>query len=229
MEVYLDHAVESIRVWHWVVAWLHWSVHRNPRSLIVYWDFHTGPEVASLALLCYIPITYVLASASTSTSISSLLVNILATSGPYYFLQQKPLTVQPPRRQSLDRNSWWLRLIYAAVAAVLYSLAIHKAVTKWVFPQIRKYFPLARHVIRESDLNWKWLLCSTPFLSIAVWNLLRIPNLPQHRSTENTKDKETGDRLYWSEHMRVMKRISVVVLLSSVLTWVQLKAKSELL
>ena len=229
MEVYLDHAVESIRVWHWVVAWLHWSVHRNPRSLIVYWDFHTGPEVASLALLCYIPITYVLASASTSTSISSLLVNILATSGPYYFLQQKPLTVQPPRRQSLNRNSWWLHLIYAAVAAVLYSLAIHKAVTKWVFPQIRKYFPLARHVIRESDLNWKWLLCSTPFLSIAVWNLLRIPNLPQHRSTENIKDKESGDWLYWSEHMRVMKRISVVVLLSSVLTWVQLKAKSELL
>ncbi|KFY69652.1 hypothetical protein V496_00058 [Pseudogymnoascus sp. VKM F-4515 (FW-2607)] len=196
---------------------------------IGWWLDCTGPEVASLALLCYLPITYVLASASTFTSVSSLLVNILATAGPYYFLQQKPLIVQPPRRRRLDRNSWWLRLIYSAVAAVLYSLAIHKAAAVWVLPQIRRYLPLARQVIQESDLNWKWLLCSTPFLSIAVWNLFHVPYLPHYRSAENIKDRETGDRPYCMEHMRVLKRISVVILLSLVLTWVQLKAKSELL
>lgn len=229
MEIPLNHGLESIRVRYRVVAWLHWYstfIHVITKD---YWGFYSGAEVASLALLCYAPITYVLASASTFTSVSSLLVNILATSGPYYFLQQKPLTIQPPRRQNLDWNGWWLRWIYSATAAVLYSLVIHKA-AKWVLPQIRKYFPLARHALRESDLNWKWLLCSIPFLSIAVWNLFRVPNLPQHRITENTKGKgsEKG-RIYWLEDLRIIKRISVVFFLSSVLTWVQLKAKSEVL
>jgi len=172
--------------------------------------------------------TYVLASASTSTSVSSLLVNILATSGPYYFLQQKPLTIQPPRCQSLGWNNWWLRWIYSATAAVLYSLVIHNAASKWVMPHIRRYFPLARNVLRESDLNWKWLLCSIPFLSIAVWNLFRIPNHPQHRTAANLKDKEIEGRVYWSEDLRVIKRLYIVLLLSSVLTWVQLKAKPEI-
>ncbi|KFY01315.1 hypothetical protein O988_02813 [Pseudogymnoascus sp. VKM F-3808] len=196
---------------------------------IGWWLDCTGPEVASLALLCYVPITYVLASASTSTSVSSLLVNILATSGPYYFLQQKPLIVQPPRRRRLERNSWWLRWMYSAFAAVLYSLAVHKAATNWVLPQIRRYLPLARQVIQESGPNWKWLLCLTPFLSIAVWNLFYIPNPPHHRSAEHNKNGGSGDWLYWMEQMRVIKRIFVVVVLSLVLAWVQLKAKSELL
>ena len=152
---------------------------------------------------------------------------MVATSGPYYFLQQRPLNIQPPRRQNLDWNTWWLRWIYSAFAAVLYGLVIHSAATKLVLPQIRRYFPLARHVIRESDLNWKWLLCSTPFLSIAVWNLFRIPNLPQYRTAANIKDKGSEGRVYWLENLRILKRISVVVLLSLVLTGVQLKAKSE--
>lgn len=229
MEVSINHAMESIRIWHWVVAWLHWYSTKPSTLINSYWVYHTGPEVASLALLCYVPITYVLASASTSASVSSLLVNILATSGPYYFLQQKPLIVQPPRRRRLDTNSWWLHWIYSAVGVVLYSLAIHKAATKWVLPQIRRHLPLAKQVIQQSDLNWKWLLCSTPFLSVAVWNLFQIPNLPHYRSAENIKDRENGGRLYWVEHMRVIKRISVVILLSLVLLLVQLQAESELL
>jgi hypothetical protein len=189
-----------------------------------------GLEVASLALLCYVPITYVLASASTATSVSSLLVNILATSGPYYFLQQKPLTIQPPRHQNLSWDGWCLRWVYSATAAVLYSLIIHNAATKWVLPYIRRYLPLARHALRESDLNWKWLLCSIPFISIAVWNFFRVPNHPfsQHQTTENLKEKGRKDRIYWVEDLRVIKRLSVVLLLSSVLTWVQLKASSEI-
>jgi hypothetical protein len=161
--------------------------------------------------------------------VGSLLVNILATSGPYYFLQRKPLTIQPPRRQSLDWNGWWLRWIYSATAAVVYSFVIHKAAVKWVLPQIREYFPLARHALRDSDLNWKWLLCSIPFLSIAVWNLFRVPNLPRHRTAKNIKDEGREGRIYWLEDLRVLKRISVILVLSSVLTWVQLKAKSEVL
>lgn len=179
--------------------------------------------------MCYVPITYVLASASTSTSVSSLLVNILATSGPYYFLQQKPLTIQPPRRQSLGRNGWWLRWMYSATTAVLYSLVIHNAAARWLLPHIRKYFPLARHVLKESDLNWKWLLCSIPFLSVAVWNFFQVPNFPQRRTAENLKEKRSEGRIYWSDDLRVIKRISVVLLLSSVLTWVQLRAKTEIL
>jgi hypothetical protein len=208
---------------------LHWYSTFNHITTKGYWDFYAGPEVACLTLLCYVPITYVLASASTSTSVGSLLVNILATSGPYYFLQRKPLTIQPPRRQSLDWNGWWLRWIYSATAAVVYSFVIHKAAVKWVLPQIREYFPLARHALRDSDLNWKWLLCSIPFLSIAVWNLFRVPNLPRHRTAKNIKDEGREGRIYWLEDLRVLKRISVILVLSSVLTWVQLKAKSEVL
>ena len=188
-----------------------------------------GPEVASLALLSYIPITYVLASASTTTSVSSLLVNVLATSGPYYFLQQKPLNIQPPRRQTvqtLGRDSWWWRWVGSATAAVIYSLIIHHAATEWALPYIRKYFPFARHVLRPSDLNRKWLLCSIPFISVALWNFFRV----EHPTTRNFQDKKSKVRMHWLEELRVLtfiKRLSVILLLSSALTWVQLKAKSE--
>jgi len=195
---------------------------------IGWWLDCTGPEIASLALLYHVPITYVLASASTATSVSSLLVNVLATSGPYYFLHQKPLMSRAPRYQHVGWNGWSLHWISSATAAVLYSLIVHTAAAIWILPYIRRYFPLARQVLRESDLNWKWLLYSVPFISIAVWTFFRVPNHPyfQQRGTEDLKGKQRNDRMYRIEDMRIIKQLFVIILLASGLSWVQLKADS---
>lgn len=175
-----------------------------------------APEIASLALLCYTPMTYVLASKSTTTSVASLLVNVLATSGPYYFLQQRPFVMQPPRRhinRIIGWDTWWMRWFWSAAAAVFYNLVVHYAVAKWTLRYLRTYFPLARHAFRESDLNRQWLIWSIPFISIALWIFFGMSTCTVQNATSKAE----------SHIYNLFKRLVVIVLLLSALTLVQLQ------
>ncbi|KFY64029.1 hypothetical protein V496_03517 [Pseudogymnoascus sp. VKM F-4515 (FW-2607)] len=194
-------------------------------------DFYViAPEIASLALLCYAPMTYVLASTSTTTSVASLLVNVLATSGPYYFLEQRPFVIQPPRRhmnQIFGWDTWWMRWLWSAAAAVFYSLVVHYAVAKWALRLLRTYFPLAKHAFRESDLNRQWLIWSIPFISIALWTFFGMST----SAIQNALSKDLHDRRSRSHGFRLkelhiynlFKRLAVVILLLAALTLVQLQ------
>jgi hypothetical protein len=163
------------------------------------------------------------------------MVNILATSGPYYFLQDKPLRIEPPRRQSSRTEGWkpwWLRWTYSAVAAIVYNFIMHHTAVRWVLPYIREYHPLARQVFGESSLNKGWLLCSFPFISIAVWHFFKISNHPFPPHLNNHKPKDFKDSLQadsfgYVRNLNLIKRVCVFFVLCSVITLLQIRASQK--
>lgn len=161
---------------------------------------------------------------------ASLLVNILATSGPYHFLENRPLRIEPPRqvKTSQQREQWRLKWSCSVAAAVAYNFIIHHSTIKWVLPYMRKYH-LTQHIIQDSSLNKIWLLYLSPFMTVAVWHFFRMSSHSFLPYVDKAKSKNSQDwlRMEWLQifhNLNIIKRLCVFLVLCPFMALLQARA-----